>query len=61
MANKQYKTNSVQTALLLKMGSIGFPETSASNYQSSLCKVTEERRSHLHGSESLESRDAVSC
>jgi hypothetical protein len=35
---------------------IGCLETSATDYQSTLLDIPEERRSHLHGGESLKSR-----
>ena len=41
------------TAWPLKMGPIGCLETSVTNYQSTLRKIPEERRSRLHGDESL--------
>jgi len=34
----------------------GCPETSVTNYQSTLCNIPEERASHLHRSGNLESR-----
>jgi hypothetical protein len=33
---------------VLKMGQIGCPETSVTNYQSTLRNIPEERRTHLH-------------
>jgi hypothetical protein len=38
------------------MGPIGCPETSVTNYESTLRDIPEERRSHLHGGASLKSR-----
>jgi hypothetical protein len=40
----------------LKTGLIGRPETSVSSYQSLLCNIPEEWRSHLHSDRSLKSR-----
>ena len=40
----------------LKMGLIGCPKMSVLNYHSSLRKILEERRSHLHRGRSLKSR-----
>ena len=40
-------------ALPLQMGSIGCPETLVSNYQSTLCNITEEEKSHLQCGRSL--------
>ena len=40
------------------MGPIGCPETSATDYQSTLRKTPEERRSHIHRGGSLKSRIA---
>jgi len=40
----------------LKVGQTGCPETSVSNYQSTLSNIPEERRSHLHRDGSLKSR-----
>jgi hypothetical protein len=48
------------TALTLKVGPIGCPETSVQNYHSSLRKITEERRYHFYGGGSLNSR-IISC
>jgi hypothetical protein len=42
------------------MGPIGCPETSETNYQSTLRKIPEERRFHLHRGGSLISRIEVS-
>ena len=39
------------------MGLIGCPETSVTNYQSTLRNIPEGRRSHLHSSRSLKSRN----
>jgi hypothetical protein len=39
-----------------KMGLIGCPKISLTNYQSTLCNIWEERRSHLHASGSLNLR-----
>jgi len=39
----------------LKIGPIFCPETSATNYQSTLRNIPEERRSHLHRGGSLKS------
>jgi len=45
-----------QAAWLLKMGPISCcPETSVTNYQSTLSNIREERRSHFYGSGSLKS------
>jgi hypothetical protein len=41
----------------LKMGPIGFPETSVQNYHSTLRNIPEERRSNLHRGGSLISRN----
>jgi hypothetical protein len=46
------------TARPLKMGPIGCPETSVSNYQSTLCNIPEERRSYLHRDGSLKTRQS---
>ena len=37
----------------LRMGTIGYPETSITNYQSTLFNMPEDRRSHFHRSGSL--------
>jgi hypothetical protein len=37
-----------QTALPLKMGAIGCPETSVIKYQSTCCDIPEEREYHLN-------------
>jgi hypothetical protein len=42
--------------LTLDDGPIGFPETSATNYHSTLHNISEERRSHLHRGGSMSSR-----
>jgi len=39
-----------------KMGPTGCRETSANNHRSTLCNITEERRSHPHSRGSLQSR-----
>jgi hypothetical protein len=44
--------------LTLQMGPVVCPETSVTNYQSTLRNIPEERRSHLHRGESLKSREA---
>lgn len=39
----------------LKKGPIGCPEMSVSNYQSTLCDISEQQKSHSHRDESLKS------
>ena len=48
------------TSWPLKMGPIGFPETSVQNYHSTLCNIPEARRSQLLSGGSMSSR-VVSC
>jgi hypothetical protein len=43
-------------SLPLKKGTIRCPETSGTNYQSTLRNIPEERRSHSHCGRSLQSR-----
>jgi hypothetical protein len=47
--------NSSWTTWPLKLGPIGCHETSVTNHQSTLRKIQEERKSHLHRSGSLKS------
>ena len=51
-----FKGQAIRTAWLLNMGPTGCPETSVTNYQSTLSNIPEERRSHLHSHASLKSR-----
>ena len=46
----------LQGSRSLKIGPIGFPETSAQNYHSALRNISDERRSHLLRGGSLKSR-----
>jgi hypothetical protein len=48
-------------AWTLKMGPRGCPETSVTNYQSTLRNSSEERRSNLHRGWSLQSRQIGTC
>ena len=41
---------------VLKIGPIGCPETSVTNYQFKLCKIPEQQRPHLHSGRNLKSR-----
>jgi hypothetical protein len=50
-----------QPAWSLKVGPIGFPETSVNNYEHELCNILEEGRPELHGGGSLKSRITVCC
>jgi hypothetical protein len=43
----------------LKMGPVGCPKTSVTNYHSTLCKISEERRSDFHCGGSLKSEISV--
>ena len=45
----------------LKMGPLGCPEMSVQNYQSAMCNISEEGRSHLHLCGSLKSPIEYPC
>jgi hypothetical protein len=49
------------TSWTLKMGQIGYPETSVQNYYSVLRNIPEEGRSRLHRGGSLKSRKEGNC
>ena len=48
-----FKGQSVHTARPLKMGRVGYTETSVTKYQFTPRNIPEERRSHLHREGSL--------